>query len=156
MIECFITFFDDMQAQLVLDTANRWLKCKDAHPTIIQVPEDGYEVKRRAWADNLAKTDIYLLIDLCCVPAMPQLIQTIESRFKKLGMAGLTLRDGNPDNNSYPSGVRVCRKGVIEKWPAQVTENYDQEHAEAIRQAGKRVECWPDVIYFQLGSEKSN
>lgn len=153
MTEVFITFYDEMQAQVVLDTANRWLKCKDAYPTVVQVPEDGYELKRRVLADKLAKTDPYLLVDASCVPAQPKLIQTILDRFKRLGMAGLTLRGEFPDESVVPTGIRVCSRGVVKKWPQQTTETYDTEHAEAVRGAGKRVEVWPDVIYFRLGNK---
>lgn len=155
MIEVFLSFFDEDQAQILLDTAERWRRTKDAYPTIIQVPENNFEIKRRVLADKLAKTDPYIIADILCVPAQPYFISNISERFKKEGMVGLKLL-GCDDDPKYPTGIRVCKKGVIEKWPTQVTEKYDQEHAEAIRNSGFVVQQWPDVLYLRLGSNKED
>src|SRR5260370_24355860 len=155
MIEVFLSFLDECQAQLLVDTAERWRKCLDAYPTIIQIPEQGFEIKRRVLADKLAKTDPYIIADILCVPAQPKFIQSISERFKKEGMVGLGMV-GDTDKPKYPTGVRVCRKGIIEKWPTQITEEYDQEHAEAIRSAGKRVEMWPDIFYLCLSGQQTD
>jgi len=156
MIEVMLAFHSEHQATMLLDTAERWRKTKNAYPTIIQVPEEGFELKRRVLAENLAKTDTYILCDILCVPAMPNFIETIEKRFLAEGMAGLTLV-GETEKPLYPTGIRVCRKGVVEKWPQMVTETYDKEHAEAVRRAGKRVEIYPDIVYLHLNNaEEAN
>ena len=149
MIEVFLCFHSEDKAIQLLDTAERWRKTKGAYPTIIQVPEEGFEIKRRMLADKLSKDDIYIIADILCVPAMPKFIQTVKQRFINLGMAGINYRGFN-EPLKYPTGIRVCKKGLVEKWPQQITKTYDKEHAEAIRSTGSRVETWPDVIYFKL------
>lgn len=153
MIEVFICFHSEDQARMVLDTAERWRKTKGAYPTVIQVPKDGFEIKRRVLADKLAKTDIYIIADILCVPAMPKFIETIEKSFgDKVGMVGLAHKDGM--TYAYPSGIRVCRKGVVDKWPVKNTETYDREHAEAVMMAGKKVEMLPYIKFFYLSQKK--
>lgn len=154
MVEIFLAFHDEGQAQLLLDTANRWLKCKNAYPSIIEVQKQDFEIKRRILADNLAKHDVYILADILCVPAQPAFMSAITERlYDDIGMVGLGLV-GVKSKITYPSGVRVCRKGVIDKWPKQLTDDYNKEHAEAIRCTGKRVEVWPDIMFRLLGSQE--
>jgi len=160
MIEVFLTFHDEGQAQLLLDTANRWMKCKDAYPSIIEVPEGGFEIKRRVLADKLAKNNVYIIADILCVPAQPAFISAIKELFKSdIGMAGLG-RIGIPSASfpnvatPYPVDIRICRKGVISKWPVSSTTTYDFEHAEAIKKAGKKVEMFNNIHYMRLGSQE--
>lgn len=154
MLEVFICFHSEDQAVNVLDTAERWRKTKGAYPTVIQVPKDGFELKRRVLADKLSKSDVYIVCDILCVPAMPKFIETIEKRLDEtIGMVGVLDRDAT-EFEPYPSGIRICRKGVVEKWPTQTTDKYNQEHSAAVKQAGKKVELWPDIIYFTLRPKK--
>jgi len=151
MIEVFLAFYDEGQAQLLLDTANRWIKCKDAYPSIIEVPEQDFEIKRRVLADKLAKNNVYILADILCVPAQPAFISAIKERFKPdIGMVGLGFVDRISE---YPSGVRVCRKGVVSKWPIKTTDNYDKEHANAVIMAGKSIDIWQDIMCRELGKQ---
>lgn len=150
-MEVFIAFHSEDQAIPMLDSAKRWAKCKGALPNIIQVPEHGFEIKRRVLADNLAKEDYYILADMLCVPGDKYLIKHIKKAVKEnpdVNLFGLTEKDGN--GNTYfltkSSGVRVCKKGVVEKWPQQVTNDYDSEHAHA---AGS-VKVLSNVFYARL------
>jgi hypothetical protein len=57
-----------------------------------------------------------------------------------------------------PIGVRIIRKGSVQKWLPKTTESYDQEHAESIRMSAgetwcpgmKAIEIWPDIFFRHL------
>lgn len=149
--EVFICFHSEDQAVLVLDTAERWRKTKGAYPTIIQCPEKDFEIKRRMLADKLAKTDPYIIADICCVPAMPDFIDTVQKMFgENDGLVGLQDCSPNSFFDGTPDGIRVCRKGIVDKWPKQVTNNYNKEHMQAVSKQGKNVATWPGVLYLRL------
>lgn len=152
-MEVFITFKDEDEAIPLHDSVKRWAKCTGASPAIIQVPKEMYEIRRRVLADNLAREDYYILADLLCVPGEKSLIKQIKIKIKEnpdINMFGLTPKNGMVSINDYafPCGVRVCKKGVVEKWPQQVTDNYNKEHAHA----AKKVMVLSDVFYANFNN----
>jgi len=150
-LEVFIAFYSEDQAIPMLDSAQRWAKCKGASPNIIQVPEKGFEIKRRVLADNLAQDTYYILADMLCVPGEKFLIKQIKKAIKEnpdINLFGLTEKSATGETFflTKTSGVRVCKKGAVEKWPQQITPDYDAEHAQA---AGK-AKVLSDVYFARL------
>ena len=150
-MEVFIAFYSEDQAVPMLDSAQRWAKCKGASPNVIQVPEKGFEIKRRVLADNLAQEEYYILADMLCVPGEKYLIKQIRRAIKEnpdINLFGLTEKSATGEEFylTKGSGVRVCRKGAVEKWPQQITAEYDTEHA----QAARKVKVLSDVFYARL------
>lgn len=73
----------------------------------------------------------YFLIDLGCIPrSKTQVRRAIKFLYPKngeqIGMIGST-------------GARLCRKGVIDKWPVRKTDSYDEEHQMAYEMKGYKV-----------------
>ena len=116
-------------------TLNAWEQVEYAFPVnVIQLPEDRFEIKRRVLADEKAEDSHYILADVGCVPEDGRALLGI--------MGGIKPTDGMLEFS--PAGaIRVCRKGVVHKWPAQETKDYNKEHALAVKQAGYGVILCP-------------
>lgn len=142
-MEIFIAYTKDSLLSDLSNTLEAWDKVPDAEPIAIEVPDRKYEIIRRVTAENMASGD-YILCDLGCVPNEEQVIETAQqilAQDEKIGMIRL----------SPESGVRVCRKGVVEKWPKKNTPNYQHEHEMAFLLEGYLVPLWPTLSYRRLG-----
>lgn len=109
----------------------------------IQVPQKKYEIIRRVTAENMSAGD-YILCDLGCVPIGEDIVQTAESALRqdeKLGMIRF----------SPESAIRICRKGIVEKWPKKESQNYQHEHEMAYLLEGYLAPKWPTLQYRRLG-----
>jgi hypothetical protein len=51
---------------------------------------------------------------------------------------------------TLPTGVRICRKGAVEKWLPNQSGTYDKEHVESVKLAGGTVGLCPDIYYKNL------
>lgn len=113
---------------------------------MVQVTTGKYEIQRRVVADKMAKDKFYIIADLGCVPDDEErIIPKIESRITDWdGMVGFA------PSTIIPTGIRVIQKGLVNKWPLIVSATYDREHAEAVKNAHKRVTIWPDISYKYL------
>ena len=148
-MEVFVAFSKDEQIPILQQTMEAWAECELVEPVGIRASEGKYELMRRITADNMAEGNYYILADLGCVPddkfSVPALM-------KRLAISGDGLIGFSKEGRdlAYPTGVRICQKGVVARWVPKSTESYDQEHAEAIRLAGKRVTIWENVKYKHL------
>lgn len=184
-MDIFIAFSDEMEAIPVLGTAKKWDNLHGfARPSVIQVPPEGFQIKRRVIADNLAQSDYYLLVDQLCVPGelilpsasiIDYLKGAISERpninifgfddsalsFLPCKIAGGVIgcqkgceycdyRRKYGVVDGIPTGVRLIRKGCVDKWPPQRTDNYDVEHYEA---AGGDNKCIIASITFSRLSD---
>lgn len=119
-------------------TLYAWEPIEYAFPVnVIQCKKSKFEVERRVMADRMAQDTHYALVDLGCVPEDRRALLGIVGRMKsEEGMVGFA-------GSHIPTGIRIVRKGIVAKWPPQVTENYDVEHMQAIQQAGYKVTICP-------------
>lgn len=141
-MEVFIAFTKDSLFSDLTDTLLVWEKIPFAEPIAIEVPKVKYEIIRRVTAENMSVGD-YLLCDLGCVPNEEDCISLVEGLFlqdEKVGMIRFL-----PE-----SGIRACRKGVVEKWPKRESINYQHEHEMAYLLEGYLVpKC--SLSYRRLG-----
>ena len=139
-MEVFLCFSPTDPLALVEMTMQAWEPIQWAEPfNVVQVPVHDFEIRRRVIADRMAKEDHYILVDLGCVPENERAIPQIEKLWSsKDGLMGL-------DDATIPTphGIRVVRKGMINKWPTAVTTSYDEDHAIAVEQAGFNVSTCP-------------
>ena len=142
-----------MEAVPFLEKAlTAWAKVRFAEPEVIEGKAGKkWPIQWRVTADNLAKDDYYVLSD---VDAIPEETYVISSVLKMLGTAGREKMGMALIRPIFSEGgrVRVVRKGIVGKWPPVETVNYDEEHAEAVINAGYLVETWDDIHYRQLPS----
>lgn len=119
-----------------------------AEPRVMCVEGRNANIKFRAAADGMAKGDFYVLADVDAVPEETYVISAIHKHLALRPRLGLALI-----RPVFELGgrVRVVRKGVVEKWPEQVSNQYDKEHAEAIVRAGFDFETW-EVFYRPVPS----
>lgn len=154
-MEAFIAYWDDEQMQVLAETMNQWSSVDGIEPVAVKCPEAKYELFRRITADNLAEEQFYLLIDLGTAPCENFDLAEIKTRLAdEVGMVAFRDPDDPDDEDPYqddlPTGVRVCQKGVIEKWPNKVTSSYDQEHYTAVLKTGKSILRLCDFHYQRL------
>lgn len=119
-----------------------WSAVEGAEPIAIEVPLKKYEIIRRVTAENMSKGH-YILCDLGCLPDSENIVDIAEealSQSDKIGMLRFS-----PDG-----AVRVCRKGIIEKWPKKETQNYNHEHEMAYLVEGYLVPLWPTLQYRRM------
>lgn len=124
-------------------TLEAWEKVPEAEPVAIQVPRKKYEIIRRVTAENMAKGD-YILCDLGCVPTVDDVAAISKQYFSQDEKVGMILFGKG-------SGVRVCRKGIVEKWPKKESLNYQKEHEIAYAIEGYTVLKCPTLSYRRLG-----
>lgn len=86
----------------------------------------------------------YILCDIGCVPNKDDSVLIAEQALEaneKIGMIRFL-----PD-----SEIRVCRKGIVEKWPMNKSGSYQIEHEQAYIMEGYQVPQWPSLQYRKLG-----
>lgn len=148
-MEVFIAFDGNLEAVQFLEQAlYGWEKIRFAEVNCLELkPGQKFEIQRRVLADNLAKGDWYVLADIDAKPEEPWVISQIQKLVPTRKQCGLALIRPSFDIGGK---VRVIRKGIIHKWPAQETDNYELEHGLAIVQAGYTMETWDDIWYRHL------
>lgn len=157
-MEVFLFVSSEEEMSLLEHTMLAWETIDYAFPVnVVQLPEHRFEVKRRVLADQMAQDSHYVLADLGCVPDEGRALLGAVGKMKpEDGMIGFSdgveygcICDGIlpradcAQHGRKPSGIRILRKGIVKKWPAQNSTHYDQEHAFAVQQAGYRVTIWP-------------
>ncbi len=147
----FLAYDGNLAAVPFLEKAlDAWAEVRFAEPSVMELESgEKFEIQRRVVADGLAKDDFYILADIDAVPEEPYVISAIHKMLPTRPDMGMALIR---PVFSVGGRVRVIRKGLVEKWPAQRTMTYDQEHGEAIIKAGKQVEMWDDIHYRLLPS----
>jgi len=140
-VEIFIAYTKDSLIKDLTNTLEAWDKIPNAEPIAIEVPAKKYEIIRRVTAENMAKGN-YILCDLGCVPNQEDVVERAEKMLQdeKIGM--LKCKPGG--------GIRICRKGIVEKWPTYVGGSYDDEHGSAYRLEGYLVSVCPTLAYRRL------
>lgn len=141
-------------------------------PFGLKVANEEFQRFRRAWADQQAKSDVYVVTDDdCLLPAAPSLAAAASILRGHPEFALLSYCPVNADifpwtpegyqpfeNNAVmehvsTGGIRVCRKGAVTEWPEMLPglRSYDAQHAEAVRKAGLRVGYMRDLKMNHLG-----
>ena len=151
-MEAFVAYWDDEQMQVLGETMHQWSQVEGIEPVAIKCPEAKYELFRRITADNLAEGQFYLLLDLGTAPCEDFDLCKIERRLTdEVGMAAFPAHtDPLDEDPRTPTGVRVCQKGVIEKWPNKISSSYDYEHSAAVEKNGKCILRLPDFHYQRV------
>jgi hypothetical protein len=142
-VEVFIAYKESSLVDDLKNTLEAWEKVPDVQPIAIQAPEKKYEIIRRVTAENISTSD-YILCDLGCVPCEDDpvsIIKQVMAGDEKIGMIRF----------SPESGVRFCRKGIVEKWPKRESINYQHEHEMAYLLEGYQVPKCPTLSYRRLG-----
>lgn len=139
-MEVFVFFSSTDELALLQTTLHAWEAIQWADPVnVLLAPANQFEIKRRALSDRMAKEAHYILADIGCVPESERAIPEALAKLTAAdGLIGMSCGD-----SEFPTGVRICAKGVVKAWPKQVTPNYDKEHADAVRATGKNVATWP-------------
>jgi len=164
IMEVFIGFTKDDDFTLLQQTLERWDACANVNLAAIQCDVKKFEIARRVAADNMAKCNHYILADLGCVLDSWNALEGIEERLAGMGetLIGLaevfSAKDAKDAEKSqkpkaksdWPTGVRICRKGAVEKWLPKQTATYDQEHVQSVKLAGGAVGLCPDIFYKWL------
>lgn len=126
-------------------------------PKILGCDNFSFQKIRRAAAEVMAKSEIYILADDDCslITPLELGIQALRSRddFALVSAfpANCNIERWTPeDHEPYEDmnlmehystgGIRIIRRGCMVKgWPEQVRVGYDSEHCEALRSSGYRV-----------------
>lgn len=117
-----------------------WEKVPDCEPIAIEVPVKKFELIRRVTAENVA-TDNYILCDLGYVTKddnIAKFSEEILDRETFTGMLKLT-------------GMRICKKGVVERWSSYKSGSYDAEHEEAYKREGYEVKVCTKIKTTRIG-----
>lgn len=128
-MECFVAYTRLTPIDLLAQTLNAWDKSKII-PAAIQCKPVTFEFDRRVAAEGLATGD-YILADVGCLPKRSK---PINAAVKMLYQA-----NGSPVGMVVAEGFRVCRKGVIDKWPMKESADYGPEHRLAYERKGYKV-----------------
>jgi hypothetical protein len=148
-MEVFLGYTKDDDFTLLKQTLEAW-DMSGVELAAIQCSPKKFEIALRVAADNMAKGEFYILADLGCVPAFSvpweELAELIAPDCGLVGLAQARV----PQPAKFPTGVRICRKGAVEKWVPKRSDTYDEEHVESLRLVGKRTEIWCDVFYQKL------
>jgi hypothetical protein len=152
-MEVFVAYTKDDDFNALKQTLEYWGRVPGVEPAMIQFPRAKYEIGRRVAADNLSTDQYYILADLGCILNSEADMKRIEERLKDedAALIGLSNIAGNillPD--PPPAGVRICRKGAVEKWLPKVTVHYNQEHRDSVRLSQQKVTTWHDIFYKHL------
>lgn len=152
-MEVFLFVSSEDEMKLLEMTMLAWEQIDYAFPVnVVQLPAYRFELKRRVLADEMAKDSHYVLADLGCVPEESRALLGIVGKMKSSdGLIGFwrSGTDFDSDKAVAPAGIRVCRKGIVQKWPAQNSPRYDEEHAAAVKAVGYQVSIWP-TTYKQI------
>jgi hypothetical protein len=155
MMEVFIAFTTDDDFSVLESTLESWAKLVGEDNVIAtQCDRRGkFQIDRRIVAEEKSTGPYYILADLGCV--MDQENMACASRRMKfvddsVGMIGLRPdpMDAMAEINN-PEGVRICKKGAVQKWLAQSTDDYNAEHAASVK-LESNVVFWPDVRYMTI------
>ena len=148
-MEVFLFMSMDDEAPLMEHTLYAWESIDYAFPvSLVKVRQHKFEVERRVLADKMANDTHYVLADIGCVPEDGRALLGIMGRIKPTeGMVGFS----SADVNGIPAGIRVCRKGVVQKWPSQISDDYNLEHMHAVKSAGYEVTICPTTFRRLLG-----
>lgn len=168
-MEVIIGFTKDDDFTLLRETLESWDACADV--IAIECNPKKYEIARRVAADKMAKGKFYFLADIGCTPFDQDSLRRLRDLPPDVAIMGLTPFDAGyrpckivgtvigtcPSGCDYcdyirelsnaPTGVRLIRKGAIEKWPLKTTITYDKEHADAARLAQFNVALCQDILY---------
>lgn len=144
---------------------NRWLledekliRFHTITPQILECNAFEFQSKRRIYADEHAKSDVYVLADDdVLLPSQSPVKGMIELMKRYPQFVILSLYPSNANIMPWtPEGyepirnnevmehvsvghVRFHRKDVVKNWPAQTRAGYDTEECEQIRKEGGRV-----------------
>lgn len=129
-MDCFIGYTKFTDVRLLGATLEAWGKIKGIEPAAIQCEYIKYEFHRRVAAEGLSTSD-YIIVDVGCVPKnSKELARAIRCLYEK---------NGSPVGMVSSLGVKICRKGVVDKWPAKTTPTYELEHRQAYEMKGYKV-----------------
>ncbi len=140
-MDIFVGYTKFMDIKILGATLDSWEKIEGCTPAAIECQADKYEFFRRRAAEGLAQGD-YILADIGCIPKSQRAIQE--------AVQMLYLENGSTVGMVGVHGVRVCRKGVVDKWPARQTNDYDFEHKQAYEMKGYKVVETPHPIYKRI------
>ena len=128
-MECFVAYTKFTPVEDLAQTLNAWDRPKII-PAAIECKPVSFEFDRRVVAEGLATGD-YILADVGCTP----------KRSKPINIAVKMLyqANGSPVGMVVAQGFRVCRKGVIDKWPMKESADYNNEHRLAYELKGYKV-----------------
>lgn len=139
-------------------TLEHWAKIPDAEPVMQMVPTKKYELLRCVAVENLAKGD-YVLCEVGCVPNEDDIISRAEKLLQGVVACfweGTVVRRPSSDtkigmlNLSPQNEVRICRKGIVAKWPMYKGGPFAPQQEEAYRLEGYATLC-PSLSYRKLG-----
>ena len=118
-MDVFVAYTKPIHIAELGKTLEAW-DIEGASVAAIEVPPKKYEVYRRVTAEKLSDGD-YILAEVGIVPTYERFIAYAEGLLKYNPNVGLF--------NVH--GVLICRKGIIDKWPAKETDFYIPEHQRA-------------------------
>jgi hypothetical protein len=138
-------------------------------PELLDCPLSEFNLKRRIYADVMARTSVYVLTDDDCLPECSAVeAHQVAVRHCDFGMLSLmpsnanivpwaeaTYDDDEVMEHVDTGGCRFLRKGVVKEWPPSLRKGYDREHSEAIREAGLRVGYFKELCQHHLGEGRS-
>ena len=134
-----------------------------------RIPAERMQRERRIRADELAKSDIYIVADDDCMPIGPDFIaRGVAVMEAHPDFAVLAARNCHEKNDEPPyvgryidddvweahavGGIRFCRKGAVKHWPESVSAgSYDCQHHEGIVASGMRAGYMRRVTMNHLG-----
>lgn len=132
-MQAFICFHLHHPFDWLAQTLDEWDKIPGIVPEAMQCPFDNFEVSRRVAVEGVATGD-YILVDIGALPVERHTVSLLRGAMKKkVGMVTASREDGSNHN----VGVRLCRKGVVKRWPSpELGKPYDQQHSEAYKLEG--------------------
>lgn len=128
-MDVFVAYTRFTPIPVLSATLEAWDKPK-LKPAAIECNPVRFEFDRRIAAEGLAEGD-YILAD---VGSHPKRTKAITTAVKMLYQA-----NGSPVGMVVATHFRVCRKGIIDKWPQKESATYDAEHRLAYELKGYKV-----------------
>lgn len=144
-------------------------------PEFIDCKREDFNLMRRVYADLAARTPIYILTDDDILPvdmnSIPEAVAILEGNpeFCQLSYRPVEatfqrwtpeqyrpIYDVDVEEHVSVGGLRVCRKGVLQRWPKMTGPGYDREYADACRAIGWRVGYYQKLFATHLGEHKSD
>lgn len=154
-MEVFIAFTTDDDFSVLESTLESWAQLVGEENVMpIQCDRRGkFQIDRRVVAEEKSTGPFYILADLGCVMNQENL-DCLTRRMKlvpdAVGMIGLYPEPMDATAQiENPEGVRICRKGAVQKWLTQTSDDYNAEHVAAM-QMESNVVFWPDVRYIAI------
>jgi hypothetical protein len=139
VIEVFVSFTKGTELARLERTLEAW-DLPGLEPIAIQCGLRKFEIHRRVTAENVSR-GTYVLADLDFGPVEEEFAEIAEGVIASQADAGLI---------ECGEFVVVCRKGVITRWPAQVSPAYRPEHQEAYQLVGYKAISCPTLHCRQL------